>query len=342
MKSVLFCSFFASFCICAKAFIPVSRIARRKSVPGPSDRHSGITFANQRQLISTESSLDLNYIEIKSSSHESKEEETFALPPVILIHGLLGQIRNFKSWAEELKEKHLDANRRLFVVDLRNHGDSPHHKEMGYHHMAGDIVKLLDRMRCEKAVLAGHSMGGKVAMATAMLAPGRVEGVCVIDIAPVRYTTVDGSDWRLADALIRELIDLPLSKWTNKRDVDTHLSRSILDPSMRQFALTNVDQIKGELQWKINLEAISKQLDVIAGAEIGGITGIEPFRGQTLFVKGGASRYIVEELHLSRTKGFFPAATMEVIENAGHWVHQTHPRELHSVLSDFLRMEQEE
>jgi len=156
------------------------------------------------------------------------------------------------------------------------------------------VVGLLDRLGIPEAVLVGHSMGGKVAMATALLHPGRVSALCVIDIAPVRYTVADGTDWRLAESMVRELAKLPLDQLSTKREADNKLSSSIVDPAMRAFALMNLaedtDSISGQktLSWKINMAAIEQQLHVMAGADIEG--EVQPFEGPVLFVKGGASR----------------------------------------------------
>lgn len=61
----------------------------------------------------------------------------------------------------------------LFVqavcVDLRNHGDSPHTDEMGYRIMSEDVARLMSEQQIQQAIVVGHSMGGKVAMALALL-----------------------------------------------------------------------------------------------------------------------------------------------------------------------------
>jgi pimeloyl-ACP methyl ester carboxylesterase len=68
---------------------------------------------------------------------------------------------------------------------MRNHGDSDHHKTHSYEVMADDIIRMMDKFRIPKASLLGHSMGGKLAMATACKYPDRVESVINIDGAPL-------------------------------------------------------------------------------------------------------------------------------------------------------------
>ncbi len=105
---------------------------------------------------------------------------------------------------------------------------------------------------------------------------------------------------------------------------------------VRQFALMNLmDNRNGGLAWRINLAAIAAELGVIAGAEVGGITGVRPFLRPTLFVKGGASQYLLDA-HGPRLRGLFPAAELRTIPNAGHWVHINRPRDLHLEVARFL------
>ena len=51
--------------------------------------------------------------------------------------------------------------------------------------MAQDVVHFLKSQNIEKIILVGHSMGGKVAQALALLHPEFVEGLVVLDIALV-------------------------------------------------------------------------------------------------------------------------------------------------------------
>lgn len=58
---------------------------------------------------------------------------------------------------------------------------------MTYAAMAQDLRDTLDANNIQKATLIGHSMGGKAVMALTALAPERIAGLVVIDVAPVNY-----------------------------------------------------------------------------------------------------------------------------------------------------------
>ena len=113
--------------------------------------------------------------------------------PVVVLHGLLGQKRNFRSWCAALAEA-VHHKRRIVTLDLRGHGDSPH-GPLEYPSMAADVLATLESLQIKECCLVGHSMGGKVAMACALRAPALVKELCVLDMAPASYSTADGSNW---------------------------------------------------------------------------------------------------------------------------------------------------
>ena len=56
----------------------------------------------------------------------------------------------------------------VITVDVRNHGESPHSPVMNYEVMAEDIEALLVDLNIRRAIVLGHSMGGKIAMTLAL------------------------------------------------------------------------------------------------------------------------------------------------------------------------------
>jgi len=144
--------------------------------------------------------------------------------PVIILHGLLGSKRNFSTLGKSLARQ-LKKRRRILAVDLRNHGENEDWRdEMGYPTMAGDVISFLDSQGIEKCVIVGHSIGGKVANAVALLYPERVSGLVVLDISPVEYTD-DNWSWKAVKHIIEELVKIPLEKYITKKEVDVELGK---------------------------------------------------------------------------------------------------------------------
>src|SRR4051794_16737436 len=103
-------------------------------------------------------------------------------PPILLLHGLFGAGRNFGA-----VQRALAPHFRVIALDMRNHGDSPHGAGMRYPTLAEDIRETLAALGVAQAAVIGHSMGGKAAMALALLYPAVAGRLMVSDIAPVIY-----------------------------------------------------------------------------------------------------------------------------------------------------------
>ena len=97
--------------------------------------------------------------------------------PLVCLHGITAQHRAFNATA-----RHLGQSRGLVGVDLRGRGDSDK-PDSGYglatH--ASDVVRVLDHLGLEDAILLGHSMGAFVAMKTALASPDRVRALVLLD-----------------------------------------------------------------------------------------------------------------------------------------------------------------
>ena len=97
-------------------------------------------------------------------------------PAVVLIHGFGLDMRMWDPQMEALAARFL-----VVRYDCRGFGSSgPLDPAVPYTH-AGDLVALLDHLDIGDAVLAGLSFGGRVALQTALAAPGRVRGLALLD-----------------------------------------------------------------------------------------------------------------------------------------------------------------
>jgi pimeloyl-ACP methyl ester carboxylesterase len=123
--------------------------------------------------------------------------------PLIILHGFFASSRNWRQVAEKLA-----ASFHVYVLDMRNHGASPHHPVMDYPAMAADLLQFMDVQGLTTASLLGHSMGGKVAMWFALNYPEHMEKLIVADIAPVSYQHSFDNTIRILKAL--PLVEIPI------------------------------------------------------------------------------------------------------------------------------------
>ena len=240
--------------------------------------------------------------------------------PILILHGLFGMLANWSTFARHLSEAY-----HVYTIDLRNHGRSPHEETFHYQVMAGDILEFLDAHELRKVTILGHSLGGKVAMQTALTHPKSVEKLIVIDMAPRAYSSAH-------DAIIEALLNIDMHGMASRKEIERVLMNRLSDPGIVLFLMKNVARRKdGTLYWRMNLPVLAANYpNTTAAVELS-----KPFDGPVLFVRGGQSNYIPDE-DWPDIKKHFPAAKLKTIEKAGHWVHADAMEELLGITREFL------
>ena len=240
--------------------------------------------------------------------------------PLIIMHGVFGSSDNWQTLGKVFAEKF-----KVYLVDLRNHGNSPHSDEFDYDVMVKDVVELMDDEGLTKAHILGHSMGGKVAMHLATQHEDRVDKLIVVDIAPKYYPPHH-------QQIFEGFHSVDLEKLENRKDADEQMSKVISNFGVRQFILKNLDRKKdGSFGWKLNVDVIERAIEKVGE----GIEGEVSFEGTTLFIAGSKSDYITEEDH-DLIREHFPKAIIATVKDAGHWVHAEKPKELGEMVMEFL------
>src|SRR5262244_3355340 len=163
--------------------------------------------------------------------------------PVVILHGLLGSADNWRSMS-----RRLGAYYRVFALDLRNHGRSPHSNILDYDVMAADVREFTEQQALRRIMLLGHSMGGKVAMQFAIEYSEQVDRLIVVDIAPKAYEPSQ-------HYLLKAMQSLDLSRYKSFADVDAALAPEVSSESLRQFLIKNLardetDASAGKCIWK--------------------------------------------------------------------------------------------
>jgi len=244
-------------------------------------------------------------------------------PPVVILHGLLGSLDNWVPFAQRLASQF-----HVHLLDLRNHGQSPHASEFNYEVMAEDVHEYLICHRIAGAHLLGHSMGGKVAMRFAQLHPEEVRRLVVVDMSPREFPP------RFAPVLEAMLAIQPGTR-QRREEIDQLLQGAIPDKILRQFLLKNLGRDEaGRLSWKPNVRAIHINYASIRSA----LPTKTKFAGPTLFVRGELSDYIRDEDFVA-IQNLFPDAQFATIPDAGHWVHADALDQCTEVVRQFLLVE---
>lgn len=240
--------------------------------------------------------------------------------PLLVFHGLFGMLDNWATFGREFGEEvpcHL--------VDLRNHGKSFHSEEMNHQAMAEDILNYLNHHQIQKAYLLGHSLGGKAVMQFALSYPERVEKIIVVDIAPKAYPPHH-------QKIMETLKSVNFNELKTRKEVEGKMSEGIQEKSVIQFLVKNLYWEKEDrLNWRFNLKVLSEKYSDFVGNAV----GFGTFEGDTLFVAGERSHYILPQDELL-IRQQFPKYKLVIIENAGHWVQVENPKAFNQAVKQFL------
>jgi len=257
--------------------------------------------------------------------------------PVIILHGLYGMSDNWMYYARSLA-----CCCRVIVPDHRNHGASPHSEEHSYALMSQDLLELMDHLSIPKAILLGHSMGGKVAMQFAALHPARVAALIVADIAPKNYLDVSHSFFQVQShvAILTALSSIEIEKVNSRKEAEQLLAQKIPSLILRQFLLKNLRRRSNhEFEWKINIPVLLKCIDsILRNVDYEWLEReVHPSEFPVTFIYGEKSDYLRSE-DISKIARVYPQSNFVEIPNAGHWLHVDQPEIfLQAVLSSIKK-----
>jgi 2-hydroxy-6-oxonona-2,4-dienedioate hydrolase len=124
-------------------------------------------------------------------------------PPVVLVHGFVISSRYMVPTAVRLARRH-----RVYAPDMPGFGWSGHPREvLDMPGLADAVVRTLDALQIERAILLGNSLGCQVIAHAAARHPERVAGVVLVG------PTIDPTDRRLPAQILKLLIDAPRERW---------------------------------------------------------------------------------------------------------------------------------
>ncbi|MBK6967444.1 MAG: alpha/beta fold hydrolase [Bacteroidales bacterium] len=245
--------------------------------------------------------------------------------PLIILHGIFGISDNWVTLGKRLAEKFS-----VYIPDMRNHGQSPHSPTFNYAAMADDLLEFIEEHELKKPMIIGHSMGGKVAMTFALEYPEMIDKLAIVDISMRKYP---GRNVHFD--MISAMMAVNFEAVSTREEVEALLENSIPDKRIRLFVMKNLyRKTRYTFDWRLNLPAISANMDYV----FEGIESSSKFTGPTLFIKGGKSDYIIDA-DLPLIYKNFPAAKVQIIAGASHWVHADSPNELCRLFSVFLGKE---
>jgi 3-oxoadipate enol-lactonase len=225
-------------------------------------------------------------------------------PTFLCLHGLVDRLEIWDRLHDPLAERG-----RVARVDQRGHGESdappgPYSRE----DLANDVAKVARELDDPKTILLGHSMGGIVSMATALLAPDRIAGLVLIGTAS--QCNEKTAHWyeRIAGAGESDGID--------------GLARTI-------YGADSEKQIHGDAQGIAHVTRVLKSLfDDPLTPKLGEITC------PVLLVVGDRDPMGAKASSILASS--FPNAELVTVPDCGHWVHVSRPDAVLDAIDQYL------
>lgn len=248
--------------------------------------------------------------------------------PLVLLHGFSGCGANWQPHAEALA-----ARFRVVTADLIGHGqtDSPDDPERYVmERAAADLVAILDALDMPSAHLLGYSMGGRLALYTALAYPTRFNRLILESASPGLKTAAEreariASDEALAQRIEGQGIPAFADYWT----------------SLPLFATQSP-----EVRERLHDRRLRNNSVGLANSLRGMGTGAQPslwerlpeLQMRTLLLCGALDakfRAINEEM-----RTLIPNSTLVTVSEAGHTTHIEQPQRFRAEVLRFLQTEQ--
>ncbi|MBX3228757.1 MAG: alpha/beta hydrolase [Labilithrix sp.] len=244
---------------------------------------------------------------------------------LVFLHGILGSGANWRTFARQITAAKPELG--ALLVDLRLHGESrglpPPHTVAA---AARDVVEACAGKRVT-AVL-GHSFGGKVAIECARTLA--LEHLFVVDSTPGARPDYRGSsNVRSVVELLRELPEhFPDRNAFTQWAVDRGVSR----PTAMWLAMNVRADDQGRFVFRVDVPSIRVMMEDYFKVDLWDV--IEDGAQTTHLIAGGKSE-VLDAADLDRARAL-PRCTVDVIPDAGHWVHVDAPDALREMVLGYL------
>lgn len=232
-------------------------------------------------------------------------------PPLLLVHGAGGSRLD---WPAELRRL---PGARVLTLDLPGHGRSTGPGRATIEGYAQDVRLFLDCLGLERAILAGHSMGGAIVQQVALSTPDRVSGLVLI---------ATGSKLPVDPALPQRILDAPDATldWIIANAWGPQITDDQRALARQRMAQTPPAVLRDDYLACQSFDVRDRLHQITAPALIVGAA-------DDRMVRVSFSETLAERI---------PHATLVVIQGAGHMVPLERPAEVARAITEWLEAEQ--
>lgn len=279
-------------------------------------------------------SFEVKYAALSDDMELAYVDEGDGEQTILLMHGLGSYLPAWKKNIEDLRKDF-----RVIAIDLPGYGKStknPHSGKMTFY--AGVVKDFLDHLGIEKAIIGGHSMGGQIAMVTALQYPDIVEKLILVDPAGFEEYTEGQKAW------FRQAMTLRSVKLTTVDAIETNLAYNFYNmPDDAEFMITERIAMRDAKDFDNYCYTVAQSVSGMVDEPV--IDKLEMIKQPTLiffgendnlipnrFLNPGPTRDIAEAGHKK-----LPNSKLVMVPKCGHFSQFEKPEIINKEIRDFLK-----
>ena len=253
---------------------------------------------------------------------------------IIFIHGLGSYSPGWYKSINLLKDKF-----RCIAVDLPGYGKSSKEIHSGRMEFYADvIVQLMNKLKLENATIAGHSMGGQIAIVMSLKYPNRVKNLVLVDPAGFESFTAGQKQW------FRDVMTVEGVKLTNTQSIRANLVSNFYDmPDDAEFMVTDRIAMRGAKDFENYCYTVVKSVNGMVDEPV--IDFLQNITQPTLILFGENDNLIPNPyLNPGKTEDIakigaqkIPNSKLVMLPNCGHFLQFEKPEVFCNSLIEFMR-----
>ncbi len=236
--------------------------------------------------------------------------------PLLLLHGFTGSSQNWRPLLPGLA-----VHYQVILVDILGHGRTaspPNENRYTIDRVVADLMALVDQWGYSEMGLLGYSMGGRLALATAVTHPHRISYLILESASPGLET--------MAERQARATQDRELADWIEAEGMQAFVNR------WEQLPLwASQQQLSPEIRQRLHQQRLQNNPQGLANSLRGMGTGAQPsfweqlpeLKIPTLLLAGELdTKFVAINQQMAE---LLPNAHLEIVPGAGHTVHLERP-----------------
>ncbi len=264
---------------------------------------------------------------LRVNGHDMAYLEVGQGPPLVCVHGSLGDFRTWSAVLGPLSKRH-----RVIAVSLRHffpeHWDGKGGTYSIAQHVA-DVIGFIEQLETKPVDLMGHSRGGHISFRAAQRRPDLLRRLILVE---------PGGE---LDASLDPAAKPGPSQLAGRFAVSAErITAGDIDAGIKFF----FDTVEGDGAWARLPEAPRQQLRDNAFTLVGQVrdkrppysrTDAESIRMPTLFISGADTRGLLPQV-LHALAAHVPDSKKAMIPGTSHWMFEQAPRRFCEIVLEFL------